>query len=100
MLKASHTWLTSAPPRGWASLPKAWAVLTFCPDGSYQAPEVKAGWFSEAEVCRDAWDGPVLFEGVCGKQRLLQILLQGVGSVASFNRALASLPLAPWGTPK
>lgn len=46
--------------------PKAWAVLTFHPDGSHQAPEVEAGWFSKAELCklcRDEWDGSASFEG-------------------------------------
>lgn len=94
--------VTSAPPHGWALLLKAWAVLTFHTDGSHQAPGVEAGWFSKAWLCKlcgDERDSPILFEGVCGKQRVLQILLQGVGSVASSNRALASLPLAPGGPP-
>lgn len=51
---------------------KAWAVLTFHPDGSHQAPEVEAGRFSKAEVhklCGDEWDGSTSLEGVCGKQK-------------------------------
>lgn len=95
--------VTSAPPRGWVLLLKVWAVMIFHPDGSHQALEVEAGWFSKAELCKlcgDEWDCPVSFERVAGrKQRLLQVLLQGVGSVASSNRALAFLPLPPRGPP-
>lgn len=75
---------------------KAWAVLTFHPDGSHQAREVEAGWFSKAELRKLRRNEPYFIgRGRVENKRLLQILLEGVGSVASSNRALASLPLAP-----
>lgn len=82
--------------------PKAWAELTFHPDGSHQALEVEAGWFSEAELRKPCRDEPYFIWGGGGveSKTLLQILLEGVGSVASSNRALASLPLAPRRAPK
>lgn len=94
--------VTSAPPRGWAPLLKAWAVLAFHPDGSHQTPEVEAECSAKQNFANcSGMSGTALFNVVggcvCGKQRLLQILLQGVGSAASSNRDLASLALAPWG---
>lgn len=61
--------------------PKAWAVLTFHPDGSHQAQEVEAGWLSKAELGKLHGNEPYFIrEGGCVEnKRLLQILLEGVG---------------------
>lgn len=95
--------ITSAPPRGRAALQKAWAHVDF---PSRRFPSKPWRWrldglarHSFANCAGMSGTAPFYLAGgdVGGKQSLPQILLQGVGSAASSNRALASLPLPPGG---